>query len=96
MSNYNYDYDDTPQPKAKSNMDIWDMMSILVLLITGCVAGFFLSIFLFPEWLLTPTTLCIECLPNSNHHTHSIGSHLDFNRAALHDGYAYIIAYINA
>ncbi|MBL8080386.1 MAG: hypothetical protein JNM55_20615 [Anaerolineales bacterium] len=49
MSNYNYDYDDTPQPKAKSNMDIWDMMSILVLLITGCVGVFFLLIFLFPD-----------------------------------------------
>lgn len=49
MSNYNYDYDDVPQAKPKSRLDIWDMLSILALLLTACVGVYFLLIFLFPN-----------------------------------------------
>lgn len=48
MSNYNYNYDDT-SAKPKSHLDIWDMMSILVLIITAFIGVFFLLIFLFPD-----------------------------------------------
>jgi hypothetical protein len=49
MSNYNYNYDDTPAAKPKRRLDIWDMMSILVLIITAFIGVFFLLIFLFPD-----------------------------------------------
>ena len=49
MSNYNYDYDDTAQAKPKGRLDIWDMLSILMLLLTACMGVFFLLIYLFPE-----------------------------------------------
>jgi hypothetical protein len=48
MSNYNYNYDDTPQ-KPRSRMDIWDMLSVLVLIITGCMGVFFALIYIAPE-----------------------------------------------
>jgi hypothetical protein len=49
MSNYNYNFDDTPAPKAKGRMDIWDMLSVLVLILTACMGVFFLLIYLFPD-----------------------------------------------
>lgn len=52
MSNYNYDYEDTPKPKSK--IDIWDMLSILVLLITGCLGVYFLIVYLYPTSKLNP------------------------------------------
>lgn len=53
MSNYNYNYDDTPQ-KPRSRMDIWDMLSVLILIITAFIAVFFLLIYLFPDSAFNP------------------------------------------
>lgn len=46
-----YDYDDSPPPPAKTSMrlDIWDMLSILVLLITLCIGGYFAAVFASPD-----------------------------------------------
>ena len=54
MSNYNYNYDDTPAAKPKSRLDIWDMMSILVLIITACMGVYFVLIYLSPDSSLNP------------------------------------------
>ncbi|MCC7118386.1 MAG: hypothetical protein IT310_07670 [Anaerolineales bacterium] len=54
MSNYNYDYDDAPAPKPKSRIDLWDMLSILMLLITGCLVLYFLVLYLYPTSKLNP------------------------------------------
>ncbi|MFN8413316.1 MAG: hypothetical protein U0Z26_13085 [Anaerolineales bacterium] len=52
MSNYDYNYDDTPKPKSR--FDLWDMLSILVLVITACMVLYFVLIFLFPTSPLNP------------------------------------------
>ena len=51
MSKYNYDYDDTPPPapKAPMRLDMWDMLSILVLLVTLCIGAYFAAIFVTPN-----------------------------------------------
>jgi hypothetical protein len=48
----NFDYNDTPKPK--SSLDLWDMMSILVLLMTACIAVYVVLIFMFPTSALNP------------------------------------------
>ncbi len=53
MSNYNYNYDDTPQ-KPTSRLDLWDMLSIFVLIITACMGVYFVLIYLVPESGLNP------------------------------------------
>jgi hypothetical protein len=53
MSKYNYSYDDAPaKPKAK--LELWDMLSILMLLITVCAVGYFVAIFVSPNSALNP------------------------------------------
>jgi hypothetical protein len=51
-----YDYDDSPAPKAKggSSLVIWDVLSIFTLLLTLCIAAYFVIIFLNPESTINP------------------------------------------
>lgn len=70
-----YDYNDSP--KSKSRMDLWDMLSIFLLLITFCVAAYFVAIYMSPNaaynplsparaaanFLPTPTITQIQLLP---------------------------------
>lgn len=52
MSKYNYDYDDTPPPppsKPPVRLDLWDMLSILVLLMTLCIGAYFTAVFASPS-----------------------------------------------
>jgi hypothetical protein len=44
----NYDYTDTPQPKKSARLELWDMLSILILLVTLCAGVYFVLIFLNP------------------------------------------------
>jgi hypothetical protein len=54
MSNYNFNYDDSPAPKPGRKLELWDMLSILVLLITACIGVYFVLIYLFPASGLNP------------------------------------------
>lgn len=51
MSKYKYDYDDTPPPPPKTpiRLDMWDMLSILVILMTLCIGGYFVAVFASPN-----------------------------------------------
>lgn len=70
-----YDYNDSP--KSKNRMDLWDMLSIFLLLITFCVGAYFVAIYMSPNaaynplsparaaanFLPTPTITQIQLLP---------------------------------
>jgi len=51
MSKYKYDFDDTPPPPPKTpiRLDMWDMLSILVLLVTLCLGAYFAAVFITPN-----------------------------------------------
>lgn len=46
-----YDYDDTPPPPPREPMrlDLWDMLSILTLLLTLCFGAYFLAVYAAPN-----------------------------------------------
>ncbi len=54
MSKFDYSYDDTPEPKQAARLELWDMLSILVLLITACIGVYFVLIYMFPASALNP------------------------------------------
>lgn len=56
MSKYNYNYeDDTPAPKkSNSKVEIWDVLSIAMLVLTFCLGAYFVIIFLFPQSAANP------------------------------------------
>ncbi len=54
MSNYNYNYDDSAISKQSSRLELWDMLSILVLLTTAMIGVYFVLIYLFPTSALNP------------------------------------------
>ncbi|GAB1469285.1 hypothetical protein MASR2M66_01610 [Chloroflexota bacterium] len=50
-----YDYDDSPQPsKLSTKLDVWDMLSILMLLVTLCIGAYFLAVFISPTSSFNP------------------------------------------
>lgn len=51
MKRSKYDYDDTPSEPARApaQVDLWDMLSILTLLLTLCIGGYFLAVFSNPN-----------------------------------------------
>ena len=51
MSQYNYD---SPAPKKAAKLDIWNMLSILMLLLTLCIIGYVAMIFISPSSPLNP------------------------------------------
>jgi hypothetical protein len=53
MSKYNYDYNDAPAaPKAR--IEVWDILSVLVLLVTAGLGIFFVLIFVSPNASYNP------------------------------------------
>lgn len=46
-----YDYDDTPPPPPREPMrlDLWDMLTILTLLLMLCIGGYFIAVFANPN-----------------------------------------------
>jgi hypothetical protein len=54
MSNYNYNYDDSAVSKQSSRLELWDMLSILVLLMTALIGVYFVLIYLYPNSALNP------------------------------------------
>ncbi len=49
-----YDYDISPTPKRGSGIAIWDVLSIFTLILTLCVAAYFVIIYLRPESAINP------------------------------------------
>lgn len=61
-----YDYDDSPQPsKAPMKLDMWDMMSILTLLLTLCIGAYFLAVFVSPDSSYNPFAPSRNALPTA-------------------------------
>jgi hypothetical protein len=56
MSEYNYEDTPAPAPKKKkgSRLDIWDTLSMLVLLVTACLVLYFAAIFIMPNSMINP------------------------------------------
>jgi hypothetical protein len=52
MSKYNYD--DSPAPKKRAKLEIWDMLSILTLIFTLCLGVYFVAVFFLPDSALNP------------------------------------------
>lgn len=60
-----YDYNDSK--KSKSRMDLWDMLSIFLLLITFCVGAYFVAIYMSPNAAynpLSPARAAANMLPS--------------------------------
>ncbi|MBC7877114.1 MAG: hypothetical protein H7Y59_08100 [Anaerolineales bacterium] len=53
MSKNNYSYEEAPK-KSAGKLELWDMLSIVVLLITLCIGAYFVAIFIAPNSALNP------------------------------------------
>ncbi len=49
-----YDYDDSPAPQKGSRLAVWDVLSILTLILTLCLAVYFVAIYLMPYSAINP------------------------------------------
>ena len=49
-----YDYEDSSSTKRGTKLDIWNVLSIITLLFTGCIALYFVAIFIAPDSPLNP------------------------------------------
>jgi hypothetical protein len=49
-----YDYDGIPASKKAAKLEIWDMLSIAVLLLTLCIGAYFVAVFFLPNSALNP------------------------------------------
>jgi hypothetical protein len=54
MSKDNYNYGMTSAQPQGNKLDIWDMLSILMLILTFCVGAYYVAIFLFPQAAFNP------------------------------------------
>lgn len=54
MSKSNYSYEETATPKAGTKLEIWDVLSIVMLILTFCLGLYFAAIFLFPQSAFNP------------------------------------------
>lgn len=54
MSKDNYLYEKAPAPKQNTRLEIWDMLSILMLILTLCTGAYYAAIFLFPQSAFNP------------------------------------------
>jgi hypothetical protein len=49
-----YDYNDAPASRPKSRLELWDILSLLVLMITLCIGVYFALVFAFPNSFINP------------------------------------------
>lgn len=49
MSKSKFDYDDAPPEREPARIDLWDMLSILTLLLTLCIGAYFVAVFANPS-----------------------------------------------
>jgi hypothetical protein len=55
MSKSTYSYEETPAPqKKRSTPEIWDVLSIVTLILTVCIGAYFVMIFLSPQSAFNP------------------------------------------
>jgi len=54
MSRNSYNYEEAPTPKQRTRLEIWDMLSIVTLILTVCIGVYFVAIFLFPQSAFNP------------------------------------------
>lgn len=54
MSRDNYSYQETPASSGKSKLEIWDMLSILMLIFTLCIGAYYVFLFFAPQSSLNP------------------------------------------
>jgi hypothetical protein len=54
MSRDKYNYEAASAPKGRARLEVWDMLSILTLILTVCIAAYYVMIFLFPQSALNP------------------------------------------
>ena len=54
MSKSNYGYEETPASKSGSKLEVWDMLSIIILILTFCLGVYFVAVFLFPQSAFNP------------------------------------------
>ena len=54
MSKDNYSYEATPASGKNARLEIWDMLSILMLILTLCVGVYYVFLFLAPQSALNP------------------------------------------
>ncbi len=54
MSKDNYGYEEASAPKQNAKLEIWDMLSILTLILTLCIGAYYVAIFLFPQSAFNP------------------------------------------
>jgi hypothetical protein len=66
MSKYDYNYGEEPEPKKKTaaapvkktgggmNVEIWDILSVVTLLFTGCLVAYFAAVFITPNASYNP------------------------------------------
>jgi hypothetical protein len=52
MSKSNYGFEESPKPSTK--LEMWDMLSIIMLILTLCIGVYFVAIFLFPQSAFNP------------------------------------------
>lgn len=60
MSKDNYSYEETPASGRNARLEIWDMLSILMLILTLCVGAYYVFLFLTPQSALNPFKASIE------------------------------------
>ena len=49
-----YDYEDSPSPSKSAKLDIWNVLSIIILLFTCCIGVYFVAIYIAPQSPLNP------------------------------------------
>jgi hypothetical protein len=54
MSKDNYSYEDASTSKQNTKLEIWDMLSILTLILTLCIGAYYVAIFIFPQSAFNP------------------------------------------
>lgn len=54
MSRDNYSYQETPASGGGNKLEIWDMLSILMLLLTLCTGAYYVFLFIAPQSSLNP------------------------------------------
>jgi hypothetical protein len=54
MSRDKYNYEAAPAPTGRARLEVWDMLSILTLILTLCIGAYYVMIFLFPQSTLNP------------------------------------------
>ncbi|MCB0102718.1 MAG: hypothetical protein H6635_11500 [Anaerolineales bacterium] len=60
-----YDYDDLQPSNPPAKIDMWDMMSILFLLITLCIGAYFIAVFVSPDASYNPFAPSRNALPTA-------------------------------